>query len=397
MGGGYRNPLIRKDLRRKKAFTLVELLVVIAIIGMLIALLLPAVQAAREAARRMQCSNNLKQMGLALHNYHDINDTMPSLNDVVEFSDATVTPAHNYSLFFHLCPFYEQQARYSAVVGSSTKVTAVASDILLQTMIPTLLCPSDASASRPGTVNGIARTNIMACVGDSFYFNHDPSDSNSKTRTIARAPFSRTFNSTVSFQPGSTAWFDNEKAFGAVSDGLSNTIGFGEAVTSDDAPKSDNPKGFVIAFAFGSLPNIASPADCRDAALSAGNRSSLDMARVNATIVNIYRGHIWSQGLVGRIGFTASLPPNSPSCNNRNTSPGTDNDTGNAAGWGVFSATSNHTGGVNGALLDGSVRFISESVDSGTLSLIVVNGSEPSPYGVWGALGSINGGESLSL
>jgi prepilin-type N-terminal cleavage/methylation domain-containing protein len=110
-GGGQRNPLPTKELPHsqsydcgsdKSAFTLVELLVVIAIIGMLIALLLPAVQAAREAARRMQCMNHVKQMGLAIHNFHDAYSSLP--------------PAHlgvsKANLFVLTLPYLEKQAIY---------------------------------------------------------------------------------------------------------------------------------------------------------------------------------------------------------------------------------------------------------------------------------------------
>ena len=94
----------------RKAFTLVELLVVIAIIGILIALLLPAVQAAREAARRSQCSNNLKQIGLALHNYADVNRRFPLGNShfTFEWDGTTPSPHRHGSVFVALLPYMEQ-------------------------------------------------------------------------------------------------------------------------------------------------------------------------------------------------------------------------------------------------------------------------------------------------
>ena len=101
--GDKSHSFYHKDLRHKRAFTLVELLVVIAIIGMLIALLLPAVQAAREAARRMQCQNNLKQIGLAIHNFHDTNNALPPLNIF----------ACRPTLLMLICPYIEQSAIYS--------------------------------------------------------------------------------------------------------------------------------------------------------------------------------------------------------------------------------------------------------------------------------------------
>ncbi|MDR1958913.1 MAG: DUF1559 domain-containing protein, partial [Planctomycetaceae bacterium] len=93
-------------------FTLVELLVVIAIIGILIALLLPAVQAAREAARRMQCSNNLKQLGLGIHNFHDSNKKLPAGMATIHQSPSN--GQGRFGTLIQLCPYLEQQAMYDA-------------------------------------------------------------------------------------------------------------------------------------------------------------------------------------------------------------------------------------------------------------------------------------------
>ncbi|MDD3586375.1 MAG: DUF1559 domain-containing protein [Thermoguttaceae bacterium] len=134
------------------AFTLVELLVVIAIIGILIALLLPAVQAAREAARRMQCTNNLKQIGLAMHNYHDIHNMFPQ--GVVASSLATNTwgsTSRSYCWRVILLPFLEQNAVYSSLnftTGDFTPwsgmTSASTNGALLNFVLPAYVCPSNA-------------------------------------------------------------------------------------------------------------------------------------------------------------------------------------------------------------------------------------------------------------
>jgi hypothetical protein len=378
---------------------------------MLIALLLPAVQAAREAARRMQCTNHLKQMALAVHNYHDVRETMPALNDWVRFTalPGNVLGTH-YSLLYHLLPFYEGGARYEAIRSNATQIEVRDTNVLLQGNIPVLICPSDPEASKPGQGGTSSparqlRHSVVACIGDYAAQNHNPRHAS----TIAidgtsRAPFSRTYDSqgTGSTFLNNNTWEYNHKSFGQITDGLSNTIGLSETVTAEGTGSSAsakflNPKNFVVYVNL--VPDSTDisngntysrpPSLCRDDVLDGTNRSELRQSVVDSTAGNLWRGHLWAHGVPARLGFVTALPPNSPSCTHRNNV--------DAQGWGYYSATSNHTGGVNGALLDGSVRFISESINCGNLDLTVSSLGQQSPYGVWGALGTINGGESASL
>ena len=138
--------------RRRRGFTLVELLVVIAIIGILIALLLPAVQAAREAARRMQCSNNLKQIGLALHNYHTTNKAFPP----GAFWVCPEGELWRGSILIRLLPYIEQQPLYDQfdfTVPTDGQTEANTGTLLVANIVPPYVCPSD---TNEGLFNGRA-------------------------------------------------------------------------------------------------------------------------------------------------------------------------------------------------------------------------------------------------
>jgi prepilin-type N-terminal cleavage/methylation domain-containing protein len=136
-------------------FTLVELLVVIAIIGVLIALLLPAVQAAREAARRSECSNKIKQLVLAVHNYHDIHYGLPQGSDSIQISVSAGIPqtGRRYSMFVFILPFIEQQPLYENIrqvmVANYPWQNSYRSEPL-----GILQCPSDSNAANEGTDGG---------------------------------------------------------------------------------------------------------------------------------------------------------------------------------------------------------------------------------------------------
>lgn len=216
-----------RPTRGRPAFTLVELLVVIAIIGILVALLLPAVQAAREAARRMQCSNNLKQIGLALHNYHDTYKVFPSLELHTEaFLNGSNNDwgdqIGNYHLL--LLPFVEQQTVADTIDWGTRMDFSQANRDALDTAYKVYLCPSNpmADMKHGPTSNTYAHiSNYYAVFGSA-----DPDGGRARQRwncgTCTQAQ--RDLNS----HRKGTMYYNSGTSFAHILDGTSNTIAIGE-------------------------------------------------------------------------------------------------------------------------------------------------------------------------
>ena len=429
------------SVRQKQyhAFTLVELLVVIAIIGMLIALLLPAVQAAREAARKMQCGNHLKQWGLACHNYLTANqEKFPSATDKMadtpySWFNGTHEGAPNpnpggitaggrasenslrsmFSAHCALLPYMEQTSRFDSLkivagiwpgwttagnnpgngiypvhcdslvgedtVGAPYNVAGAARDALVAATggkIPSFLCPTDPASSKRGR-NGAARCNIMTCrgdTGDNAQFGVD--ETIQEQFKSARGIFApHTWN-----------------VLGAIGDGTSNTILAGEALTKEDTTLTTDLNVRSGMYRTGSLMNATTTilGWCYNPA-----RSPADRTRLVSAPTTHHRGNFFAAGYMPLNGFQTIMRPNDVQCVHD-------------ADWtyGFFSASSYHTGGVNVVMADGAVRFVSETIDNGNLVNAAGNPlttnvtanrySGPSPFGVWGALGSMDGGESVS-
>jgi prepilin-type N-terminal cleavage/methylation domain-containing protein/prepilin-type processing-associated H-X9-DG protein len=363
-------------------FTLVELLVVIAIIGVLIALLLPAVQMAREAARRMTCTNNMKQYLIGLHNYHDTLQSLPASRYRMPSTPSFTSGSMTFVLF----PFMEQQAAYETTVyGLSTfsPISIAASPAMRNIAFKTFGCPSDPHFGQcyDSGSNPISRCNIMYSAADTIRRNHySPPYS---------APGVADYDAATNRAPFSPfKW----KELGAVNDGTSNTVAISESATPKDI--DDNAiRGGVVSNCGGSLHDNPKTNcfDKRDPANPNFFKSTLTS--------NIYslRGLRIDMGYLVYSGFCTILPPNSPSCAvNSHTTTNISND-----GYALMSASSYHSGGVNTGFLDGSVHFVQDGINCGNLS----NPPFPSGttqtgasyYGIWGAIGSINGGENASL
>ena len=352
--------------RRSRGFTLVELLVVIAIIGILIALLLPAVQAAREAARRGQCANQLKQLALAVHNYVDTFKVFPPKKAGTSGGPCSGMNAGYGSGWMRLLPFYEQQALYDAwssqlTVGALTFTPfgpcpwGVDDDTYwpYHEQVSTLMCPSDAKIRNKGATSS-GRTSYMFCVGDSIRYDGSVGhNQSSRTRGIF-------------------ANFGAKTTFASIRDGSSNTLMLSERVFSGNARMVRQGQAVVTGI-------VTIPATCFTAL------DPNDSRRYVGTVRG-WTGR-WEHGSVSHIGFNTILPPNGPSC----VDPGSnDNST-----HGIYPPTSEHPGGVAAALGDGSIRFISETIFAGDpVNPPVTNGA--SRYGVWGAIGTLDGGEVVS-
>ncbi|MDR2705530.1 MAG: DUF1559 domain-containing protein [Planctomycetaceae bacterium] len=359
-------------------FTLVELLVVIAIIGVLIALLLPAVQAAREAARRMQCSNHMKQFMVAIHNYHDMNNSLPAAKTTIFYPPSRAS--NNFSCQFLMFPFMEQVSRYQEIAAVSGGIAVADNNALLRGKFSTFLCPSDPNSSRPGILNDLSRCNIMVCRGDFALHNTQTFFTGASSfifpSNLARAPFLSPSDDSGGSKRIANVW----RGFEGITDGTSNTMAISESCSAESS-NSRSIFGAVSQYIINNTTTAFAPSGCYslfDASSKQYNETA-PLARL------LYRGNILWDGRTPRNGFCAVLPPNSPSCIHNITEP--------ERRMGYLSATSYHVNGVNIGLFDGAVRYISETIYAGNMSDEQEYGTGPSPYGVWGALGSIGQGE----
>ena len=355
-------------------FTLIELLVVIAIIAILVSLLLPAVQQAREAVRRAQCQNNLKQLGLAMHNYHSTYDTFPA----GRAADTATTINDEYGALPALLPYLDQTALWNQV----SKPLSVNADGSAKSppwrpfgvrsrdadavnygpwlvQIDSLLCPSDGAPTPEGQ---IADTNYGVCWGDNAFHAALPPGNQPSRGAFGRA-----------------AW----NGIRALRDGTTNTLLMGENGRSDGSRAYQGAWAHVSTT--GDLSDVyADPAgQCLNAA-AVTDPTNPGHYPQGTTVNAVGRGDHWCTGRVAVFGFVTVIPPNGPSCGRDTTAHA------------LSTAGSYHSGGAQFVLGDGSVKFISETIDTGDLNDASKNNaptSGKSPYGAWGALGSRAGGE----
>jgi len=343
--------MLRSHLRC--GMTLIELLVVIAIIGTLIGLLLPAMQQARESARRVSCVNNLKQLALGVSAFESQNGWFPCNGGNGPVPKAPPDNRSYWSFLYEILPFIDalpirdqlMPFENGSVFGHGPMRTV---------QLSLLRCPSETLFSPDGESQG-EPTNYRCSVGD-FFYGWDGSD---QWRGNCRGPFG--------YGP---KWSNAAK----VRDGLSNTVLLGEACVFPNGNASPDPRSGVLTVS-GLAPD-AQPITCLQGALAPAWISSI-------------LGGPGTRWLDARcVSFGTILPPNTPTC----------------SGW-ASSVSSFHPFGAFVAMCDGSVRFIEDSINTGDLTKRLVTSPATDPYfvrkysgpcrweGVWGQMGSQRGQE----
>ncbi|MBI1314258.1 DUF1559 domain-containing protein [bacterium] len=329
---------------RKRGFTLIELLVVIAIIAILVALLLPAVQAAREAARRSQCRNNLKQIGLAMHNYHGTFDKLPMLTHGVANS---ATPKNvqtganlwgrewgGHSIHTLFLPYVDQAGIYEQVQWSVFWHDNPNRD-LFRAQVPVYQCPSDPKVKN--TRDGF--NNYGASTGPNLGWEA------SMNRDVGM------FHRRISHN------------FRDVVDGLANTFAFGEITVDDNDNGTFNiqKSDFVRNISLSGV-NPVNPTQQQMVTYGTTCNGGTSNHRSD-------RGLCWGNPMMSGTGINTIVPPNwqYPNCHECSGC-------GSGDARGVWASRSWHAGGAHHLMGDGAVRFVAESID----------------FNIYQAVGSIN-------
>lgn len=391
----------------RPAFTLVELLVVIAIIGVMVGLLLPAVQAAREAARRMSCGNNFKQIGLAMHNYHAAYNQLPRHGGGTKsapFPDANNNWWTQYannnswqlSALVGATPFMEQQALWEQIsnpadinkdgtvdypaMGPCPNYTAAPQYTPWFTEIPTLRCPSDPGVGLPA----LGRTNYALCLGDSIAYQREGLLQRQNTDPAGNPTNS---GQAQNHRAGMRGVFATHQSLGFrdILDGTANTIMLGEIATDlGDRDKRTMPSQHGSA---GWSPNLRdNPTWCetvQNYVNPARPQFWLDTTPIAGATQG--RGYRWADYDPKMTMFFTILPPNRETCGPHN-----------GGNYFMGTTSSRHQGGTHVLMADGAVKFITDSIEAGNSRAGMVyntttgpqSAGSQSPYGLWGALGT---------
>lgn len=344
-------------------FTLVHLFVLIGVICLVLAFVVPAIQQAREAARQMSCHNNMRALGLTLHNYHDTFRHLPAVLGGTNLPGGPLASnLGRRSGMVELIPYIEASPLYSQIEDRLTTAKAtypphgpapwIADYPPWRLKHDSFKCPS--AEWEPSE---LGQTNYAFCIGDLARDIHQPA----KLRGV--------------FGGGLTCSFDD------VTDGVSNTILMGEIGTRQGRAIVGQ---YAINVSADILDNPSLHTQYRAAPQSGQYAKVFSLSKYG-------RGGRWADGSAGDSQFNTILPPNSPSC-------AVD---GDEAVDGLYSLGSFHSGGAHIVLADGSVRFVANGVDCGdltqpTLTTEQMSGEAvASPYGVWGALGTMASGEEI--